>query len=438
MLSAVLDFLGIKFFPNIDNVFTKIFMYFAIFLAFGFAFNIYQKLKKISSFLTATYSFFLFWLLTWLLLKTNIVKTIPESLGDLTAFLYVIEVFVFLLFIYSFIFKSLSWLNKKFLKIKINKTVLQKSIKKTLLISFKAVKYLLFFVLVLIAFFNQNISAFIYNELEFQIRARYRVVEQARDAIPVMIGIQYNLSDALVSDQKRNQVPQDLEKTLSFTNQTIKDMMKYNNWQTKIPFLPKKYKEYHKLKTPGLIHYQESFNTSKKSYEEMSKALILWKNINDLGLSFTQGLTELRTNPKAEEKINYVVSAKEIIKQSDQLFKDGIIDKDMNNFFNFESQKLLEAYDYYITSKEQKFVDFDWAVMTQIITKKADLPDMATLALNWRQNSFDKDFEKIGEENDKAVEEMTKASNFYVQNRLNNDLISSILAKFWGIYPKNI
>lgn len=227
-----------------------------------------------------------------------------------------------------------------------------------------------------------------------------------------------------------------MDKAVNTREALIKDMLKYNDRQTKIPFLPKKYKEYHPLKTSGLNHYQNSFRVFKKTYEDMNKVFILWKKLDDLRHLFANGITNLNADPKAEEKIKNVLLAKDIIKESDQLLKDETIDKDLNDYFNFESQKLLDAYDYYLKSKEKQFTDFSWNKMTGIISRQSGLPEVETIALNWKESCFGEILREREGENKIADQEIVKSAIFYLDNKLNLDFISKILSKFSSKYPR--
>lgn len=62
----------------------------------------------------------------------------------------------------------------------------------------------LLFLIILLILFNQNIPAFIYNEMEYKIRTKYYEVERVREAINIMIGIRGGLTEYLITDQKKS------------------------------------------------------------------------------------------------------------------------------------------------------------------------------------------------------------------------------------------
>lgn len=407
-----------------------------IFSSFGWGINIFRKFRKKKRYIAILVSLITLIIFALLVIQVEDLKRTSGTIEVIEATLTIIFLtagFSFLFFFFPALIKSTLWLKNKFL------LVIKSKQFKTLLLTIK--KLVLFLVLLLFLFiliFNKNIPAFIYNELEWQARLRYLMAERTKEAMNFMIGARGGLPEYLVSDQKRAKIPQELEKAVEVREGLINEYLYFNNLQAKIPFLPKKYKEYHQMKTKAFENYQKGFETFKKAHQDEEKVLKLWNQLSSIKKFLINCLLFSRFDPHYLQKMENVTFAKNIIKESKQLYKKNIINKNLNDYFVFESQRLLDLYYLFRKFENKPFDQKATQEFFAILSRQSGLPEAEDIILNWHQNIFDPQSKKMDQYHQLALEQITKSDRYYKDNNLKNDLISRLLSKFFKSYPRNI
>jgi hypothetical protein len=394
--------------------------------SFGFSVTLFRRLKNVKKFLFLCIFIFIDLAIFGLAFKQP--KIFDNLILDnLLGIIFITSSFLGLYFLISLTIKPFLWLKNKFLLL--IKSALCKKVIKLL------TKLLLTFIVIFLIFiiiFNQNISAFIYNEWEWQAKVDYYFAEQAKEDINIMIALQKKQSDFLVTDRQLFKLPENLKTAKEDRRFFINDYDRINNKQAKIPFLPKKYKEYQKLKTEGFNNYKKGFENFMKATEHINKVFSLTNKLDSLDNMLFNYLT------KNQEWDPNLVLARNLAAETQNMFDDKIINQNLKDYLDFRTQRLIDAYEFLTDPENKEFTKEKMDKFTSIILREPNLPDLTIIILNWSKQileSIQTDMEKYHQ---LAFEQFTQADQYYKDNDLKNDLISKILSKFSSKYPKII
>lgn len=427
LLSIIADYISKqKVSLLIKNISDYVCDIFGIYACFGFSVVLFKKLKKVKkyrSFCSCIFIDLIILGLVFLLPKIIDNLIISNILGTI----FLTAAFLALYFLIFLTVKPILWIKNIFLSLV--KSNLFKKFSKLLA---KLLLIILIFFFLFIIIFNQNIPAFIYNEMEWYQRGDYYFAEQTKGYYNELISIRKGQSHYILNDNEMYKLPQNLKDVLKEREFFINDYERINNQQTKIPFLSKKYKEYHKLKTEAFENYKKGFETFKTAFDDQDKILKLSNRTDDLNQMLVNGIKKsIIPNPN-------LVLAKNLLEETNQLYKDGVIDADAKTLFDFRNQQLIDVYDFLLNLKGKNPTKEETNKLMVILSRKPGVPDFNTIFQNMNKNIFEPRRKQMDDYHKLAFDQMMIADKYYQDNNLQNDLISLILSKFSKKYPKNI
>lgn len=293
-------------------------------------------------------------------------------------------------------------------------------------------------VVAIIVIFNQNISAFVYNELEWRARAHYLLAEEVQNQVEYLIGIRTGKESAFISDQEKiNKIPEDINEALDFVKKLIDTHQVYVNRQDKIPFLPANYKQYQALKKPAFENYQKSLELFIDLKKKEHQGARLVQQLDTANAKFA-GLGEEKSwEDHFQEMTDAYEVAPNIISEAQALYRDKVIDEGMRDYIILYSNKIIDFYEIITNPKN---VEYDPAVAAKLeaIGERGSEIDFNEVVTNWHKNLLDGLENEMLKYKDMAYEQIAEADKYYRENDLKSDLISRLLSRFSKSYPKNI
>ena len=286
--------------------------------------------------------------------------------------------------------------------------------------------------------FNKQIPAFIYNELEWQERARFLLAEEIGNQIDYLIGIRTGtVSEVLVPDQEKAELWKPIEEGLDFKTKMIEEYTKYLNWQDKIPFLPAKYEQYQELKKPAIENYQKSHQLFSEVKEKEHQGYRLVQQLE------TASQKVGTTGGENQDWGEYFVSLKqaaevaETIKaDAEALYQDGVIDEGFKSYVQAQAQRIIDVYQF-LTDPQNTNDKTAYQRFIAILEKGSD-QDFNQIITDWHKNKLDQLNQETQKYRTLAYEQITEADTHYRENDLKNDLITKLLSKITQKYPRNI
>jgi len=293
----------------------------------------------------------------------------------------------------------------------------------------------------LIIIFNQQIPAFIYNELEWRARAHYLLAEEVRNQVEYLIAIRTGKESAFISDEtKMDKIPEDIEEGLEFVKELVDGYLAYVNRQDRIPLLPTKYKKYQELKKPAFENYQKSLEIFIVLKKKEHQGFRIAKQLDTTVAKFAGYGEEKSDEDRFQDMTDAYEVSQSIVAEAETLYQDKIIDEGYKDYLVLQCNKIIDFYEI-ITDPE----NIASGTYSETVAKKleaigergAEL-DINEVITNWHKNLLDDLENEMLEYKDLAYEQMTEADKYYRENDLKNDLISRLLSKFSKTYPKNI
>lgn len=286
---------------------------------------------------------------------------------------------------------------------------------------------------------NRNTPAFIYNELEWQQRIHYQSIEKLRRGIDYLIGIRTGeTTDVFLSDQKKLDLVDDIDRGISEVNRLLAEHEKISVRQDKLPFLPKKYREYQQRKKLGFENYRktlEIFTDIKKIEYDVFR---LSRQLHSTRLSIL--LPKGEKTVSGEDYFNNLKSAAEIAKQlQDQVekfYEEGVINEEFKSYLRIQASQAIDAYALLSNADENQDIDALINSIPDIINRGTEV-DLYALLEKWHKEKIDPKVEEMHKYDDVAMQQLTDADGFYRDNNLQGDRISWILSWIIKSYPRN-
>lgn len=296
-------------------------------------------------------------------------------------------------------------------------------------------------IVALVVIFNQNIPAFIYNELEWRARAHYLLAEEVRNQVEYLIAIRTGRESAFVSDQeKMDKIPEDIEEGLDFVKELVDAHQAYVKRQERIPLLPVKYKEYKELKKPAFENYQKSLEIFIELKKKEHQGSRLVQQLDTANAKFA-GLGEEKSwEDRFQDMTDAYDVALSIITQAEDLYQKKVIDEGLRDYVILYSNKIIDFYEIITDPENVASGAYSETVAQELeaIGERGSEIDFDEVVTNWHKNLLDDLENEMLEYKDLAYEQMVEADEYYRENDLKNDLISKLLSKFSKSYPKNI
>lgn len=305
----------------------------------------------------------------------------------------------------------------------------------------KILKYFLLalaiLIITLIVVFNQNISAFVYNELEWRARAHYLLAEEVRADVDYLIDIRTGKETPLISDQaKWDKIPEEIEKGLDLTDELVDTYQSYVSRQEKIPFLPSKYREYHQLKKPGFENYQKYLQIFIEIKDKEHRGFQITRQLDKANEKFA-GSEGQSWEKRFQDMSEADELSHSLINQAEELYKSRVIDEGFKNYIQLRCQMMI---DFYETITDPELLNNETALVKEleVIGQRASGIDFNEIVTNWHREILDEPNKEMLDYRELAHKQMMEADKFYRENDLRNDLTSRLLSKFSKSYPKNI
>ena len=305
----------------------------------------------------------------------------------------------------------------------------------------KILKYFLLalaiLILVPIIIFNQNIPAFVYNELEWRARAHYLLAEEVRADVDYLIDIRTGKETPLISDQaKWDKIPEEIEKGLDFADELVDTNQSYASRQEKIPFLSSKYREYHQLKKPGFESYQKYLQIFIEIKDKEHRGFQIARQLDKTNEKFA-GSEGQSWEKRFQDMSEADELSHSLIDQAEELYKGRVIDEGYKNYIQLRCQMMIDFYEA-ITDPELLTNETALAKELEAIGRRTSGIDFDEIVTNWHREILDKPNKEMLDYREFAHKQMLEADEFYRENDLKSDLISKLLSKFSKSYPKNI
>ena len=289
-----------------------------------------------------------------------------------------------------------------------------------------------------IIIFNQNIPAFIYNELEWRARANYLLAEQFSNDVEYLIGIRTGKEEVFISDEaKFDKLTEDIEKGLEIVGELLDDYQAYVNHQNKIPLLPAKYKKYHELKKPAFDNYQKGLRIFREIKAKEHKGFRLVRQLDIANQKFAGSREDISWEKHFQDMTDAYGVAKELINQAEELYKNNDIDEGFKSYIVLQCQKMVDFYEIITDPKNFAYSEAT-AKELEAIGQRGSEIDFNEVVTNWHREILDEPNKEMLEYKDLSYSQMEEADRYYRENDLKNDLVSRFLSIFSKSYPKNI
>lgn len=289
-----------------------------------------------------------------------------------------------------------------------------------------------------VVIFNQNIPAFIYNELEWRARANYLLSEQIRSDVDFLIAIRTGKEEVFISDQvKWDKLMEDIEKGLDLVLKLTDDYLTLLHRQDRIPLLPAKYKKYQELKKPALENYQKGLLIFREVKEKEHKGFRLVRQADFAYQKFSSGSQGLSDEEYFANLTDAVEVARSLNNEAEKLYQQRVIDKGFRDYVVFQNQKMIDFYEVILDPKNLED-EIKLANKLEAISQRKLDVEFNEVVANWHVECIDDLNEEMLDYKESAYEQMMKADQYYRENNLKNDLISRLLSRFSEKYPKNI
>ncbi len=284
--------------------------------------------------------------------------------------------------------------------------------------------------LVVLVALAYSLPQFYFNEFEFGFRKNFAQAYLAMDEAERGIGLRQRGSEEIDDELFSNlgeAIEDELKNALSFLDEA--DL--YTQRQEQILFLlPKKYKEYIKLKQQGFsAHYQlvNDFRLRKKNEHLTTETAMLIVQINQSvrntknGDQWLYGLEQIPSKGAQIRSNANVLLEKNHITQEYYDYLIKTVDS-YNYLFNLYA-KVLES---------NSWVGIDYSGLGEFITPAAELDTiMENLKAEW-DASWQAHFDKVEENN----HELLIASNYFNEQQIARDPISKLLSLFSDAFPR--
>lgn len=278
------------------------------------------------------------------------------------------------------------------------------------------------------------IPTFIYNKLEYDFRMNFSMAMQLEQVADELIAIRQLGKTESTSDEDFEQIASNIEQALSESIEFTDQAIAIQGNQSKIPFLPKKYREYHQLKQNLITNHaqltqdflvikenehlltdtvQRLFSTQaylhNLNFEEQDiHEIVEYLDYNTLRVE-TQIASLMEKDSISPEVYDYLVEQnKPIIQTKDQL--QQVIDN--------------ESWDAFDPSKISSPPTIDENEVSQLFSDSYNRK---------RKEELDNHEQNITAHYD----EMEEVGSYYLDNHLGYDPLSTLLGKFNNTYPLN-
>lgn len=287
---------------------------------------------------------------------------------------------------------------------------------------------ILFTILVLltlsVVILNQQIPAFIYNEIELWQRADYIFTEEARDKVNYLIDIRNGETDVLASDQDKRDLPDTIDKGLEHIDNFLENYQELMGQQDKILLLPKKYKQYQEFKKTAFVDYrrsQEIFREVKAIEHRVVRVMTQFDETTRNVFSYNPDL-------KAAAGISKITA-----EEMDKLYHDNKISAEFNDYVYQRTKNFIDLYDLEDDNLTQSQMDKE---VRRILSRGAEA-DTTAIITSWHEQILDPMNEQVNQTGQTALDKMYEADRYYRENNLGNDTISWLLSKISNKFPKN-
>lgn len=285
------------------------------------------------------------------------------------------------------------------------------------------------------AVFNQNIPAFIFNEFEVRQRYTYLLGEGVRANVDEQIEIRTGRKETYVNEKDMQVLGTSIERGLRDQEELLTEHTKYSRWQSWIPFLPEKYKDYLRQKEEAFVNYREAirlFSELKENEHKIYNAFLALSKIPDIALVIE--------NLEPDEQWQYLSDLENLLEGATQdvrtLRERGFVTQDLAFYLE---QRLVggKAILTTITS------DDDLETQLEKIKEEGDRiaandQDISVLISQWQSQIVDKKRDEWIKFDDISFEQANKANEYYRSHNLGNDMITKLLSKISDRFPRNI
>ncbi len=291
---------------------------------------------------------------------------------------------------------------------------------------FIPIAVILIFIFISISWFPR----FYFNELELGFRQNfsnaYISIDKAEQGISLRQQGPENVDDETFASLGKA-IENELDNALS----SLEEASLYNSKQEKISFLlPNKYKQYLELKQSSLLEYHqlsESFRNRKQNEHLMTETLMLVVQID-------QSIYNIKDYDNWLLTLDQLPADVIKIKQNaDSLLKADHVNQEFHDYL----VKTADGYDHlntmFITALENdSWKTLDWNELETFQTPEDEVKRMVEESgVRWDQRNQDH-LEKIAD-ND---QDLLEASNYFNENRLAFDPLSSLLSIFSSKFPR--
>lgn len=296
-------------------------------------------------------------------------------------------------------------------------------------------KYILTFSLIsLLVLSTYLVPRFIYNKLEYEFRMNYSMAMQLEQVADELIAVRQLGPAESITDEEFEQIATNIEKALEESIEYTNQATTIQNNQTKIPFLPRKYKEYHQLK-------QNLITDHNQLTQDFLQIKINEHLLTDTAqrLFSTQGYLH---NLNFEEQDIYEIveyldyNTLRVETQIASLIAEDSITPEVHDYLMNQNEPIIqtkEQIELVIDSESWDVFDPSKITPPPVIDEN-EVSDLFSDSYNQKRKRAMEDHKK----NTSAhYDEMEKVGSFYLDNHLGYDPLSTMLSKINDKYPLN-
>lgn len=278
------------------------------------------------------------------------------------------------------------------------------------------------------------VPRFIYNKLEYEFRMNYSMAMQLEQVADELISVRQLGPTESITDDEFQQIASDIEKALKESIEYTNQATSIQNNQTKIPFLPRKYNEYHQLK-------QNLITDHNKLTQDFLQIKINEHLLTDTvqRLFSTQGYLH---NLNFEEQDIYEIveyldyNTLRVETQIASLITEDSITPEVHDYLVKQNEPIIQTKEQLQRVIESESWDvFDPAKITSLpVIDQNVVSDLFSDSYDQKRKSA---MEEHKMNTTAHYEEMEKVGSFYLDNHLGYDPLSIILGKVNSKYPLN-
>lgn len=293
---------------------------------------------------------------------------------------------------------------------------------------------LIFTTITLIATACYLIPSFAYNKLEYEFRMNYSMTMQLEQVADELIVVRQLGPTESITDEEFQQIASSIEKALEESIEYTNQATIIQNNQAKIPFLPRKYHEYHQLK-------QNLITDHNQLTQEFLQIKINEHLLTDTvqRLFSTQGYLH---NLNFEDQDIYEIveyldyNTLRIETQIASLIAEDSITPEVHDYLMNQNEPIIqtkEQLELVIDSERWDVFDPSKIIPPPVIDKN-EVSDLFS-------DSYDQKRKRAMEEHKKNTsahyDEMEKVGSYYLDNHLGYDPLSTMLGRINTKYPLN-